>query len=540
MARVAAFTRTFRSVVTLVLALLLGGQAAAQAECVQLDGSGGERFGSGVALSGMTLLVGADRSDSTSPTDARALVYRRTSAGWTLDATLRPSDPGLQDRFGFATALDGDFAWIGAPFDNGSELDSGSAYAFERSGAVWVERAKRRGSSEEQERRFGTSVAVSGTWAAVGAPGPVSGPYAGRVHLFERSASGWPERQILAAPDGHPADRFGVSLALDAGRLLVGAADHDHGGAFHSGAAYVFERVGSSWQFQAELVATGSAASDAAGSAVALVGERAVVGAPFADAAVAATAGAAFVFDAGPGGWTQVARLEAPDASPFEQFGSAVALTPGGAAVGVQRDDDAGSGAGAVWFFTRRGQAWPATGKLLAAGAEPSDGFGTALDADGDTLAASAPRAALERGRVSLLCASAGTTLACSSAPHSGGLVAGLALEGSPFLPAQDGVLATASAPALRAGLFFFGPRRAPVPFGDGVLCVDSVSAQRLQPVVQTDAMGRAVLSLAASPAAAALTDGSTFTFQFWFRDANGPLGSGVNVSDGLEVRFCR
>jgi hypothetical protein len=61
-----------------------------------------------------------------------------------------------------------------------------------------------------------------------------------------------------------------------------------------------------------------------------------------------------------------------------------------------------------------------------------------------------------------------------------------------------------------------------------------------LEPGVLTDANGSAQVALdfEALTAPGVIAPGSTWRFQFWFRDTL-PGGTGSNLSDGLELAFC-
>ena len=100
----------------------------------------------------------------------------------------------------------------------------------------------------------------------------------------------------------------------------------------------------------------------------------------------------------------------------------------------------------------------------------------------------------------------------------------------------DDFELTCGNCPADKFGIFFYGPNQLQIPFGDGFRCVGG-SIQRTQ-VVQTDSAGSVAfaLDLATAPG---IESGVTQNFQFWFRDPAGSGGSGFNLSDGLEVKFC-
>jgi len=127
----------------------------------------------------------------------------------------------------------------------------------------------------------------------------------------------------------------------------------------------------------------------------------------------------------------------------------------------------------------------------------------------------------------------------CSANPNSSGAPAAIAMEGSTSVRDNDVTLVAGPAPAGQPGLFYYGVARIEEPFGDGFRCVGG-AVFRLPPVV-VDPGGTAAyeLDLSAPPAPEGeLAPGSTWNFQFWFRDPAAG-GSGFNLSDALSVIFC-
>jgi hypothetical protein len=70
-----------------------------------------------------------------------------------------------------------------------------------------------------------------------------NGPFSGAVHVFERTGTTWIERKKLTASNSLNGDAFGVSIALDGDRALVGSGRKWFG----IGTAYMFERINQSW-----------------------------------------------------------------------------------------------------------------------------------------------------------------------------------------------------------------------------------------------------------------------------------------------------
>ena len=194
-------------------------------------------------------------------------MFTRSGTVWSLQAKLTAGDAAAGDRFGTSVTLDGDTVLVGAPYDDDGGSDSGSAYVFTRSGTAWSLQAKLTAGDAAAGDGFGTSVALDGDTALVGAYGDDdSGSASGSTYMFTRSDSAWIQQGKLTAGDAAADDGFGGSVALDGDTALVGAYEDDDGGS-GSGSAYVFTRSGMTWGQQAKLTARDYAAETPASAA---------------------------------------------------------------------------------------------------------------------------------------------------------------------------------------------------------------------------------------------------------------------------------
>ncbi|HJW91607.1 MAG TPA: FG-GAP repeat protein, partial [Anaerolineales bacterium] len=240
---------------------------------------------------------------------------------------------------------------------------------------------------------FGWAVALSGDTAAVGAhnadpdlgQGAIRG--AGAVDVFARSTGAWAFQSRLTARNAAAGDTFGASVTVDGGWLAVGAPGVDVEEQKDAGAVYIFRREGAGWKQQARLLAPDSAKEDSFGGSLALQGDTLVVGAPGKDLGFLVDAGAAYVFVLRGTSWDLKSRLLAPDPSLGANFGSAVALSGPRAVVGALEANPLGErGAGAAYVFTGRGNAWRLEARLAPEPARPGDFFGQAVAIDGETV----------------------------------------------------------------------------------------------------------------------------------------------------------
>lgn len=181
-------------------------------ERIDVSGSSAsESFGTALDLDAETILAGAPHADDLGYLAGAAYVFRRIAGSWHQEARLLP-DPtatpfgGTYGEFGRAVAVHEDRALVGAP-------GADSFYEFERRGDVWEQVEIVVGTSIDQTR-FGGSIALRGSVALIGEPFWPSWIFPlGAAYEYERTATGWEERQRLVAPEGSIG--FAGNLAWD-------------------------------------------------------------------------------------------------------------------------------------------------------------------------------------------------------------------------------------------------------------------------------------------------------------------------------------
>ncbi len=107
-----------------------GATWAQQATLSPSDIMAGDHFGFSVALSGDTAVVGALGDDDNGDGSGSAYIFTRTGATWTQQTKLTPTDGAVYDGFGTGVAISGATAVVGAVGDDDHGSESGSAYVF--------------------------------------------------------------------------------------------------------------------------------------------------------------------------------------------------------------------------------------------------------------------------------------------------------------------------------------------------------------------------------------------------------------------------
>jgi uncharacterized protein YkuJ len=254
------------------------------------------------------------------------------------EVKITASDGAVDDWFGRAVAVGSGRIVVGAYQDDDAGTSSGSAYIFDLDG---TQIAKITASDGAAGDRFGYSVAVGSGRIVVGAYfDDDNGSNSGSAYIFDLDGT---QIAKITASDGAADDYFGYSVAVGCGRIVVGAYQNDDNGS-NSGSAYIFDLDGTQI---AKITASDAAASDLFGEAVAVGSGRIVVGA-WGDDDNGASSGSAYIFDLD---GNQLAKITASDGATIDYFGEAVAVGSGRIVVGAWGDDDNGTDSGSAYIF---------------------------------------------------------------------------------------------------------------------------------------------------------------------------------------------
>ena len=269
---------TLLSIITVILILSISfpvenAFAITETKITAPDAGPTDQFGTFVAISGNTAIVGAiNNNDGGGTNSGSAYIFDFDGNGWTLTAKITASDAAALDQFGWSVSISGDTVIVGAIGDDDVISQSGSAYIFEKPIGGWVdatETAKITASDAAKSDQFGWSVTISGNTAIVGAIGNDGGDTdSGSAYIFEKPIGGWvdatTETAKITASDAAKDDQFGRSVGISGNTAIVGAIGNDDV-ISQSGSAYIFEKPIGGWvdaTETAKITASDAAKSD--------------------------------------------------------------------------------------------------------------------------------------------------------------------------------------------------------------------------------------------------------------------------------------
>jgi len=346
-------------------------------------------YGWSISASGDSVLIGMPYEfTGVTLTPGAAYVQRFDGTQWSQQAKLAASDGVNFDYFGEAVALSGDWAAVGAPDHQSAR---GAVYLFQRSGGVWTQQAKLLPSDPAQGARFGAALAFDGSTLAAAAPGNSGGR--GAVYLFTLSGGTWTQSQRIAAADAAANDRFGQAVAIDGDTLVVGApgkTDSVSG----QGVAYAYLRSGSSWTQQARWSRAGAQAGEGFGSSVAVSGNLAAAASPYAPAVSGFGGGVVQTFLRSGASWAPAGTLRSSAGSDTAQFGYALSLRGPRLLVGLAGDtigENLFQGSLEAYLF--EDGSWSLSQRMLASDGEQEAQLGFSVSQSADFAVSGAPGA---------------------------------------------------------------------------------------------------------------------------------------------------
>lgn len=358
-------------------------------------------FGQSVSISGDYAIVGASSEDedasetNTVSSAGSAYIYRRDQGGpenWGLIKKITASVREVDDRFGYAVSISGDYAIVGAyeEDEDANETNnlgaSGSAYIFKKDqGGTdnWGQLKKITASIRDTQDWFGFSVSISGDYAIVGAHLEKEDTletntlnFPGSAYIFKKDQGGadnWGQLKKITASVRGNNDLFGWSVAIDGEYAIVGADVEDEDASeantlLSAGSAYIYKKDQGgpdNWGQVRKIVASVRAEGDNFGVSVAIDGDYAIVGAYVEDedafeANTMGSSGSAYIFkkdQGGPDNWGQVQKITSSARNAFDNFGISVGIDGEYIIVGAYGEDEDASEAntmessGSAYFF---------------------------------------------------------------------------------------------------------------------------------------------------------------------------------------------
>ncbi|MEM5566745.1 T9SS type A sorting domain-containing protein [Psychroserpens sp. AS72] len=325
--------------------------------------------------------------------------------GWGQIQKIVPADREQADYFGYAVTMSGDYAVIGAHWDDVTTSNMGSAYVYKKDvNGNWIEHQNLTAPDKRQNDQFGYSVAIHGNYLIVGAIGQsynaANSSYiqaAGAAYIYEKDTNNnWNFVQKIVASDREYINQFGYAVDLNGNYAIVSPVRHDYdasGNNFQddAGAVYVFERDGSgTWSEVQKIVASDRTAFDYFGqTGLAVDGNYIVVGSVGDDeddngSNFLSSAGSAYIFERdGSGIWNEIQKIVNSDREAGDTFGRTVTIDGNYLVVGADYEDEKGNAAGAAYVFEKQTNGtWNHSQKLTATNGAADDHFGRDVDMD--------------------------------------------------------------------------------------------------------------------------------------------------------------
>jgi hypothetical protein len=344
-------------------------------------------FGASVSMSGDYAIIGApERKVGANEAQGMAYIFVRNSSGWSVQAILKDDAGDGYDYYGRRVSISGDYAVVGVENkDISSKANQGCAYVYYRSGSSWNLQATLTAGDGAAGDQFGGSVGISGSYIIIGASDKKVGTnlFQGKAYIFNRVGTAWNEQSEIIAEDGAAQEYFGGEVSISGNYAVVGVRNKTVNNQSYAGQAYVYYRrpglpgLPGIWLLQAVLVADDGASGDGFGSSVAISGDFIIVGAPNKTISGNINFGQAYIFGRTVAGWQQQSKLLPNDGTMGNWFGSSIAISGDYAVVASPyKKVEANVNQGKGYVFIHSGNTWVQQTSLVAGDGAENDILG--------------------------------------------------------------------------------------------------------------------------------------------------------------------
>ncbi|MDP8238447.1 MAG: choice-of-anchor D domain-containing protein [Candidatus Hatepunaea meridiana] len=374
--------------VALTLAVMAGSAYGVEEFKITAEDADAEDFfGTSVSIDGDFAIVGAPYDDDEGENSGSAYIFVREGEEWFQQQKLIANDAAAGNFFGWSVSIDGGYVIIGAYQDDDDGGGSGSAYIFTRDGEEWNQQEKLTAADADEGDYFGNSVSINGNYVVVGSPrDDDNGASSGSAYIFVREDEEWTQQQKLTANDAAEDDFFGYSVSIHGNYAVIGAYQNDDDGE-DSGSAYIFELNDGEWTEQQKLTASDAADNDGFGRSVSINDEQIIIGSPFSDGNDdEEMAGSAYIFKLDGDEWREHSKIVAGDSDAGDRFGLNVAIYRNYCLIAASFTDDNGDNSGSAYLFrySDDDDDWTEIEALTASDAAAADEFGNFVSISGD------------------------------------------------------------------------------------------------------------------------------------------------------------
>ena len=378
-------------------ALGAGGFAINGADASDASGqslaAAGDVDGNGVS----DLIVGAFGADPDGvATAGESYVVFGSQDATDLQSVPEPADLAVGDRLGGAVAVSGNLMAVGLPNADVGGVDSGRVVIYRLEGSRLTEQAIIDVPQDHVATNFGGALALERGRLIVGAPGTRPSQAKGtgltplQAAIFEIASNGlWTMKAMLSPVNGSDDDEFGASVDLEGDLIVVGAPGDSEG--IDSGAAYAYEFANETIMQTEKIKPTDGNSGAEFGASVAAGNGKLAVGAPGGQIGAAVT-GAVHIFDqisANLSDLNEHPPMTGSDSQADDRFGESVAIAGTALVVGAPGNDGDGVDQGAAYLVDADNMTQ--TGRILPAQPQDNAGFGSAVSITAQALAVGAP-----------------------------------------------------------------------------------------------------------------------------------------------------
>lgn len=273
--------------------------ASLQASLSQSSGAIDDFYGGSVDINTDYAIVGAPTYGSTDA--GKAYTYKRNGSSWTEMSPFFIPFIASGDNFGYAVAVNGQYAVVGAPKANiNGQNDKGRVYIYKVNAANtgWDYITTLSPTNEPDSIYFGKSIYLRGDTLLVGAPGyAFPGNRTGKAFLYIRNGNSWILQATLFPPDRNMNDGFGNAVYFHNRHIIIGAKAARIGANNNQGKSYIFSYTGNGWEHESTLVSSDGRTEDGFGTGVILSGNEVMVSAPSVDFGVRTNNGRIYFFE---------------------------------------------------------------------------------------------------------------------------------------------------------------------------------------------------------------------------------------------------